>query len=259
MADLLFVVTASEKRKRLLLLLQQGGKTMDEIRDRLNVTTTGMLPQIRILIEHGLVKKEHSTYSLTEMGGVVAAHLGRLIDTLEVFDDDEYWKTHDLSAIPAHLRIRFGDLRGYRLISSSAEELYDSHHEFLEIIQRSRSVKGFAPILHPIYPRFFLELAKRGVEIALVLTRSVYMKCEREYGDMLREGMSHSNARLFVTEEDFRFAFVVTDIFLSLTLYFKDGRFDTGVDLNCTAPKALAWGEDLFRYCMERSYPATRP
>lgn len=256
MADLLFIVTASEKRKRLLLLLQKGPRTMDEIRERLQVTTTGMLPQIKILTEHGLLKKERAAYHLTEMGEIVASRLEGLVEALEVFREEEFWRLHDLSAIPAHLRMRIGELQGYRLISSSAEELYESHHEFLEKIQRSSRVKGFAPILHPVYPRFFLELAKKGVEITLVLTDSVYAKCERQYGEMLHEGLSYPNAHLFVTGEEFRFAFVVTDLFLSLTLFFRDGRFDTKVDLNCTSPRALGWGEDLFRYCLERSQPA---
>ncbi|MDH7593206.1 MAG: winged helix-turn-helix domain-containing protein [Methanomicrobiales archaeon] len=259
MADLLFIVTASEKRKRLLILLQKGPKTMDEIRELLQVTTTGMLPQIKILVENGLIRKDRGAYQLTEMGEVVAARLEGLVETLEVFGEGEFWRLHDLSAIPAHLRMRIGELLGYRLISSSAEELYESHHEFLEKIQHSRQVKGFSPILHPIYPRFFLELAKKGVDITLVLTENVYAKCERQYGEMLREGLSYPNAQLFVTGEEFRFAFVVTDLFLSLTLFFRDGRFDTKVDLNCTSERGLAWGEDLFRYCLERSRPAAFP
>ena len=44
--DLLFM---SQKRKDLLLLLKNGGKTIEEIIDTLNVNPTGMLPQIKKL------------------------------------------------------------------------------------------------------------------------------------------------------------------------------------------------------------------
>ena len=260
MADLLSIVTTSEKRKNLLLLLRQGPKTLDEIRAVLTVTTTGMLPQIKILAEHGLVKKEGGSYRLTAMGEVVADHLGGLVGTLAVFEQEgEFWRQHDLSALPPHLRRRIRELAGYRLISSSAEELYESHPEFREQILRSTSVRGFAPILHPIYPQFFLALAKKGVEISLVLTESVYAKCERQYGEMLREGQGHPNASLFVTGEEFRFAFIVTDLYFSMAMFFKDGRFDTKVDLTSFEPASLQWGEDLFTYCLERSRQVPRP
>ncbi|WP_269850963.1 hypothetical protein [Methanosarcina horonobensis] len=42
--DLLFM---SQKRRDLLLLLKDGGRTMEEIVNLLNVTPTGMLPQIK--------------------------------------------------------------------------------------------------------------------------------------------------------------------------------------------------------------------
>ncbi|WP_369425118.1 helix-turn-helix transcriptional regulator [Methanothrix sp.] len=259
MSDILSVVTASEKRKNLLLLLRNGPRTMDEIRAILNVTTTGMLPQIKILTEHGLVTKERGEYRLTVLGEIISAHLKDLVDTLDVLEREEtYWRDHDLSAIPPHLRMRIRELAGYRLISSGEEELYESHHEFLEKIRHSQRVHGFSPVLHPVYPRFFLDLARKGTEITLILTESVYEKCQRQYGEMLEEGMRYENARLQISNEEFRFAFVVTDIFFSLTLFFRDGRFDTKVDLNSLDSNALKWGEDLFTYCLERSRPAAR-
>ena len=50
--DLLFM---SQKRKDLLLLLKNGGKTIEEIIDTLNVNPTGMLPQIKKLKDEHLV------------------------------------------------------------------------------------------------------------------------------------------------------------------------------------------------------------
>ena len=51
--DLLFM---SQKRKDLLLLLKNGGKTIEEIIDTLNVNPTGMLPQIKKLKDEHLVQ-----------------------------------------------------------------------------------------------------------------------------------------------------------------------------------------------------------
>ncbi len=256
MSDLLPIVTTSEKRKQLLLLLRRKGpKTMDEIRSILQVTTTGMLPQIKILAEHGLVRKERGgTYTLTAMGEVVAVHLEQLVGTLAVFEqEEEFWRGHDLSGIPCDLRLRIRELGKYRILRYGDEELFESHGEFREQILRSRTVHGFAPIIHPMYPEFFLALAQMGVEISLVLTEHVYGMIEKKYGDQLREGLRFPNARLYVTDEEVRLAFIVTDIYLSMTLFFKDGRFDNKLDVTSFDPQALAWGEDLFSQILERS------
>jgi len=260
MADLLSIVTTSEKRKNLLLLLRQGPKTLDEIRAALTVTTTGMLPQIKILAEHGLVKKEGGSYRLTAMGGVVADHLEGLVGTLAVFEQEkEFWQSHDLSGLPPHLRMRIAELGKYRIISYGDEELFESHGEFREQILHSTSVKGFAPIIHPIYPQFFLALAQEGVNISLILTESVFGKIEKKYGDQLHEGLKYPNASLYVTGDDLRLAFIVTDIYFSLTLFFKDGRFDNKMDLTSFDLSALRWGEDLFTHIVERSRQVPNP
>ena len=254
MADLLSIVTTSEKRKNLLLLLQDGPKSMDEIRSTLEVTTTGMLPQIKILASHGLVRKEGGSYALTEMGAVIAAHLRRLLGTLAVFEqEDKFWKEHDLGGIPLYLRMRISELGRYRIISSGEEDLYESHREFQEQILRSKTVHGYAPILHPIYPQFFLALAKKGVEISLILSANVFAKIEKKYGDLLNEGLRYPNASLFVTDENIHLAFIVTDLYFSTGMFFHDGRFDTKMDLTSFDPSALAWGEELFMHIRERS------
>jgi predicted transcriptional regulator len=254
MTDLLSIVTTSEKRKNLLLLLQQGPKTMDEIRATLKVTTTGMLPQIKVLNNHGMVRKTERGYVLTEMGEVVAAHLDHLVGTLSVIGQEEkFWREHDISAIPPSLRMRLSELGRYRIITYGDEELFESHGEFREQILRSKVVRGFAPIIHPIYPQFFLALAQKGVEISLILSESVFGKIEKRYGDQLHEGLKYPNASLYVTREEVRLAFIVTDLYLSLTLFFQDGRFDNKMDVSSFDPSALAWGRDLFTHILERS------
>jgi predicted transcriptional regulator len=251
MSDLLSIVTTSDKRKNLLLLLQSGPRSMDEIRSILKVTTTGMLPQIKILSSHGLVRKVDGSYRLTELGEVITAHLDHLLGTIAVFEQEKrFWKEHDLSGIPLPLRMRIAELGNYRIISSGEEELYESHSEFQEQILRSKRVHGYAPILHPVYPQFFLALAKKGVEISLVLTDSVFARIEKKYGDPLNEGLQYPNATLYVTVENTRLAFIVTDRYFSTGMFFQDGRFDTKLDLTSFDASALAWGEDLFRHIL---------
>jgi predicted transcriptional regulator len=54
-AGLINFLVDSEKRKNLLLLLRGNSKTLDEIREPLKVTSSGIIPQIRKMEERHLI------------------------------------------------------------------------------------------------------------------------------------------------------------------------------------------------------------
>ena len=57
MNELLNVISASDKRRNLLMLLNSGPQEWDDIKRILKVTSTGMLPQIKILEEEHLIEQ----------------------------------------------------------------------------------------------------------------------------------------------------------------------------------------------------------
>src|SRR3990172_2081866 len=141
MSDLLDIITSSDKRKRLLLLLQEGPKTKGEILSALEFTTTGMLPQIRILEERNLVKQVEKKYELTEIGKVITRHLSPLVKTVEVIEKHEdFWQLHDIGSIPPWLLMKIDQLGNYQIIENSIEEIYEPHKEFLENILKSKKL-----------------------------------------------------------------------------------------------------------------------
>ena len=58
MNELLNVISASDKRRNLLILLNSGPQEWDDIKRILNVTSTGMLPQVKILEEEHLIERD---------------------------------------------------------------------------------------------------------------------------------------------------------------------------------------------------------
>jgi len=79
MNELLSIISASDKRRNLLILLNTGPREWDDIKRILNVTSTGMLPQIKILEEEHLIERDGRTFSLTPMGKVLAVQMEPLI------------------------------------------------------------------------------------------------------------------------------------------------------------------------------------
>jgi predicted transcriptional regulator len=200
------------------------------------------------------VKREGRKYALTEIGQVVAEHLEPLVKTVEAVEKhEEFWQEHDVGAIPPHLLMRINELYDTRIIESGTEELFEPNKESLENILNSKKIMGISPIVHPVHPEFYLQLLERGTEVSLILTRKVFDKLEKEYNDMLSRGLSFKNGSLYISDEDINIVCVATDVFFSISLFFKNGVFDSRQDLTSFNKSAILWGEELFNYYKERS------
>ncbi len=252
--DLLSLISYSEKRKNLLILLQEGPKTLSEIKSRLRVTATGMLPQIRKLEKRNLVKQVKKEYMLTELGEVITMYFTPLIKTLRVIEDnEEFWATHDLSAIPLHLLKRISELGECKLVESSLNSIYELRAEYMENIAKSNKVSGILPVYHPMHLPFFLKIAERGVDIALIYTRDVIERMQNENPEQLKRYIDLKNAKMFISSEEIKLANVTTDCFFSLSLFYKNGDYDHQRDLYSYEPSAIKWGSELFEYYLKKA------
>lgn len=260
MSDLLSIISSSDKRKKIfLLLLQDGPKTLGDLRRTLTFTSTAMLPQIGILKERNLVKQDGRKYALTEIGQVIAKRLESLVKTVEAVEKhEEFLREHDIGDIPSHLLMRISELYDTQIIESSTEELFEPNKESLENILNSKRIMGISPIVHPAHPEFYLQLLERGTEVSLILTRKAFDKIEKEYNDQLARGLSFKNGSLYISEKDINIVCIATDVFFSISLFFKNGVFDPRKDLISFNKSAILWGEELFNYYKERSVKIER-
>ncbi len=251
---ILSVLTFSEKRENIFFLLLEEPRTLAEIKSYLNVSSPEIIPRIKEMETKNLICKDNKHYVLTPIGKVVSKFFQPLINTLHVIEEnEEFWEMHMVEAIPQHFLERIGELGSCRLIENKLENMYEPHTEFFENIAKSEFVVGVAPIFNPAYPSFFSQLAQQKVHIALILTKNVFEKVKKDHGDNLQRFLDCNNASLYVLDEDIKLAFVVTNKFLSLSLFFKNGTFDAHRDLISFDKSALKWGEELFKYYEERS------
>lgn len=108
MGDLAGILFSSDKRKRLLLLLKSGARTWEEIKTNLEVTASGMLPQIHILEKEGLIIRAGKNYQLSDLGCSLFTIWNPLVSTVESFESNKkFWKEHNIGAIPFEMLKRF--------------------------------------------------------------------------------------------------------------------------------------------------------
>ncbi|EHP86714.1 helix-turn-helix transcriptional regulator [Methanotorris formicicus] len=138
------------------------------------------------------------------------------------------------------------------IVKNSSECIYELHEEFIKNIKLSNAIYGISSIYHPDYPLMFLKLAKSGKNIRLILTERVFNKVKEKNPKELSEYLELDNAKMYVVK-DTKLAMVISDRFLYLSLYFKNGVYDVGEFLISYDKSALMWGEELFDYYLKKS------
>ncbi|ADI75077.1 transcriptional regulator, ArsR family [Methanohalobium evestigatum Z-7303] len=252
-SGLLSILTFSEKRKELLFLLLEEPKSLSEIKNYFGVSSPEISPRIKEMEEANLICKSDKRYHITSIGKIAAKYLQPLLDYLNVIEKHEdFWKEHTLQDIPEELLERLSDLNNCELLEDSTEHIYESHKEFTDNISKSTVVKGLSSIFIPTYPPFFEKLAINNVPTSLILTEPVFEKVKNEHTEQIQTYLDAESTSLYVLD-DAKLAFVVTDYFFSLSLYFENGRFDPHKDLLGFDDSALNWGDDLFNYYKNKS------
>jgi predicted transcriptional regulator len=248
------LVFLSEKRKKILLFLKDKPRTMAEIQEHLSADPVSILPQIKKLKEGRLVAQNEHTYELSLIGMVIADKMPPFLGTLEVLQDNfDYWTKRNLEGIPPFLRKRMFELKNCKLTLPDISHMFELNPEFVEKLHLSRHILGFASYFHPSFAELYPELAKKGVEISLMLAEPVMQRFKEDYEEELCALMNFENVKVFVFLQDARIAdFTVTDKYFLLTLFSKEKIFEHE-SLFSSEPEALIWGNALFSYMQKEA------
>jgi len=264
----------SEKRKDILLFLkEEGPKSSDDIKDVFDFPWKSMTPQIKKLIDWGLVLEDDNKYTLSDMGSVIATSMQSFLNTLYLYEEHlTFWSDHDLSSIPFHMLSRIGELGSIEVIERSGSDFFLIPKELKGHLADSKRILSFSSVFYPSTPFLYHTVIEKNIEFICIFTRSVLEIMQTEYNDFLLESINNLiNKKKFITykqsvldNKDSRFlmyegestpiSLIVTDKIFFLSLVDKKGRFSTR-SLIASESQALKWAEELFMYYKERSKP----
>jgi predicted transcriptional regulator len=252
-SGLLSILTFSEKRKDILFILQESPRTLSEIKDHFDVKSPEILPRLKEMETSNMIIRQDGMYQLTSLGRVAALYYKPFLDTLTAIETNEdFWKDHDLVAIPDMLLGRIQELKECRVMRDEHEHIYDTHKTFMDNVLSSTRFMGFSSIFLPSYPSMFLEMARKNIPVSIIVTPNVFFKIKSEHNSEIEEFLKYKNTSFHVYDNA-KIAFVVTDRFLSLSLFFKNGTFDPRSDLVGFDSSSIKWGEDLFKHYKENA------
>lgn len=241
--DLLFM---SQKRKDLLLLLKDGGRTIEEIVNLLNVTPTGMLPQIKKLKEEFLVIQDDKEYRLTPLTEILVEKMQPLVDILEVIEEHrDFWKERDLSDLSPVFLERLNELKPYFLIKPDPDKIFETPAVFLENMKKSEKILCLSSIFHPALSEIILGTKDNSIETTLIVTKRIYERLRNDFGKELEHYLTRKNRQLFVCVDEMKIAMLTkTERFMMADFLTWKGSYDQESIISFE-PVPLKWAEDL--------------
>jgi predicted transcriptional regulator len=238
----------SELKLKIMLSLLAGEKNLSDLKLIVDARETTILHVLKEFERLSISEKSKGMYKLTSVGllsAQICQQYSAASEVVGVFRD--FWLTHDISAIPKTLNARLGDLKDSSLIRAESSELGKVHETFMQVLLSSKKIKGVSPIFHPDYVAAFRHLLSRGNSVELILTSKVLGKTLDSADEkLLQKYVAEDKLTLFI-REDLRFALTVTESSFSLGLFGLSGEYDYGNDLISLSPKAVEWGDELFK------------
>lgn len=244
--ELLFM---SQKRKDLLLLLKDRGMTIEEIIDILNVTPTGMLPQIKKLKDEFLVVQEDREYRLTPLAEILVEKMKPLLDTLEVIEEHKnFWENRDLSDLSPAFLERLNELKPYSLVKPDPDKLFETSPVFLKNIEKSKNILFLSSIFHPALHEVFLKTEDKNIKITLIITKRIYERMKSDFDEELKLYLARKNRYLFVCAAEMKIAMLTkTERFMMADFLTWKGAYDQE-SIMAFEPDSLKWAEELILY-----------
>jgi predicted transcriptional regulator len=242
----------SELKLGLLSSLLRGEKKLSTLREELGSSGSTIIHALNELEAMNLTQQTDKHYTLTPLGVIEAQLIEEVSSTVEVLEKfSDFWLRHDITAIPSHLLRRMGALRDSNLIQNDSTELDRVHLTFKQLLLSSRRVWGVSPIFHSDFIGAFQLMLSEGATADLILTREVLEKTlTMADTEQILAYVEKDKLRIFLAGE-LRIALTVTENSFSMGFFSLNGAYDYSRDLVSSSPRAIEWGEELFRHFLK--------
>jgi predicted transcriptional regulator len=247
--DVKFLV-ASHVRMKILLSLYDGPKKLGYLREATGIASSTLIHGLRQLEEkRWLVRKGDNSY-LTSKGKVVLMNLIKLMEKFKTFDIQlNFWKNHNLNGIPLELQKDIDALRESYLVEVTLDNLEEPFTRYLQMLSEAKNMNAVLPVFFSRHTDAIHKILLKGGTAKLILAEDIFKQFMEQFDwNELQKYIKSGDLEIMVISENIEVVCVVSDIFVSLGLFFEDGVYDTSRLLMGHEMEALAWGDKLFQY-----------
>jgi len=200
---------------------------------------------VRDLERRGLVRSVDGGWDATGSGQLVADLIEQQRNLCRLLSDD-YWETHDVSALPRRFRLRLTELADAEVYRGSDTDPYATVRE---VVDRVAAGSPDVDTVTPIYQAEY-EAAMPDSDRARLLVDTTVVEEALTGVDDVETAKTYEHTAVRVLDVDVGVG--VTPEHMMLSLPTIDGQYDSRAEVIATDDRALAWAQDLFDHYWQR-------
>ena len=247
--DVKYILTSS-MRAKLLLAVYEIPKNLDELRNELKKPSATILHGLKELETINLVRKAQKYYELTSNGYLLTTNMIKLIENWYALNKSEaFWDNHDLTDIPDEIIKNIYLLKDAEYIKSTTSDLSIAFNSYIKLISKARKLQIILPIYSENHFKHIIGLLDKNKieELNLIVSEEIYNSITKNEV-FKKELLENKKVKLHVINHNLKIFLTISEEFMSLTLFFKDGHYDDSQILIGKDKNALKWAEYLIRY-----------
>lgn len=230
-------------------MVKDGPQEMTFLLDSLNTSRQALLPQMKILKEHGLLFQSGDAYELTVTGKLIVDQMNPFLGIIETLSSSShYLESHNVGAIPEHFLKRIKEIRGFTLVEPEHVNSVELNADYLTDCLASRAVYFVYTFLHPGSFSVLDKLVAKGIEVSIILSKELAQKMIDEMYDICKHTLTLENVKIYVYEKDVEISsLTVCDTGFLLRMLSKGNEY-SNKQIICSSPEGRKWGKDLYDY-----------
>ncbi|WP_135363404.1 helix-turn-helix transcriptional regulator [Halosimplex halophilum] len=241
-------VLGSSVRTDVLLAVVAEGRSIGELIDAVEASESAVYNAVGDLERKGLVRSLEAGWAATGSGQLVADLLEQQGNLCRLLADD-YWREHDVAALPRRFRLRLTELADAEVVRAPDS---DPHAVVREVCDRVERAGTDVDIVTPIYQAEYESVMPDATDARLIVDRTVALDA-LERIDSPEEADQWAETPVRVLDLDVGIG--VTDSEIMLSLPTIDGQWDSRTEVIAEDDRAMEWGRDLFEHYWDRATP----
>lgn len=236
-------ILTSGMRSRLLLAIYDGPKNLDDLRNVLKKPSATILHGLKELENNNLIKKVNKQYELTSNGYLITVNMVKLVENWYAVNKSKaFWNNHDLSDIPDDVLKNVYLLKDAEYIHSTTSDLSNAFNSYLKLISKAKTLKIILPIYSEKHLKHLVKLLDENKleNLELTIDREI-LNSMKSNANLKKSLVENEKVKIKITKQKVRLFLTISEEFMSLTLFFKDGHYDDSQILIAKDENALTW------------------
>lgn len=243
-------ILTSGMRSRLLLAIYDRPKNLDDLRNVLKKPSATILHGLKELENNNLIRKVNKQYELTSNGYLITVNMVKLVENWYAVNKSKaFWNNHDLSDIPDDVLKNVYLLKDAEYIHSTTSDLSNAFNAYIKLISKAKTLKIILPIYSEKHLKHLVKLLDENKleKMELTIDREI-LNSIKSNDDLKKSIVENEKVKIKITNQKVRLFLTISEEFMSLTLFFKDGHYDDTQILIAHDENALTWALGLINH-----------